>query len=174
VNVEMVEVEDPSTGCSTLVPRGLAPADGVVDPTQTFVVEAVPGQPDLCIVRWWYGLEECVSQDRIPRVAIAPRDPWMSPAADRASTVSHQLTGQPPAGASRVPAGTQLTASWGSDGAALCADERRVVACACGRRELAHPHSPMRLAGTCRDCLPGRPAPPAELLYYPHVCFSPN
>jgi hypothetical protein len=70
--------------------------------------------------------------------------------------------------------GMRGTAEWGCDGAVLCPDERWLVACACGRRELVHPHSPMLLAGTCRDCLPGRPALPVEPLCHPHVCFSPN
>lgn len=160
MNVETVEVEDPTTGCSTLVPRGQAPADGILDPRQTFVVEAVPGQPDLCVVRWWYGLEECVTRDRIPRVAIAQPGPQ----ARRAAVMP----------ATRTPGGVPVLADGGGDGAVLCTDERWWVACACGRRELVHAHSPMIMANTCRECLPGQPGLPIEPLQYPHLCFSPN
>jgi hypothetical protein len=166
VNVDMVEVEDPDCGLRTVVPRARAPADGILDPRQTFVVESVPGQPDLCVVRWWYGLEEWVSRDRIPRVAIAEPDPDLTiPARAPASSLadSLQLTSSLTA---------PVIAGWGGDGAVLCPDERWLIACACGRREFVHPHSPMLLAGTCRECLPGQPDRPAEPLRYPHLCFS--
>jgi hypothetical protein len=137
------------------------------------VVESVPGQPDLCVVRWWYGLEEYVTRDRIPRVAIARPDPDLVHPAVVPATSASSRRADPlklPAAATGAP----VLAGWGGDGAVLCTDERWLVACACGRRELVHAHSPMILAGTCRDCVPGRPSFPAEPLQYPHICFSLN
>src|SRR5438067_184285 len=177
VNVDTVEVDDPDSGIRTVVPRAQAPADGILDPRQTFVVESVPGQPDLCVVRWWYGLEEYVTRDRIPRVAIARPDPDVAhpivvPARSASGRRAEPV--EPPAAPSSAPGGVPVPTDWGGDGAVLCTDERWLVACACGRRELVHAHSPMILAGTCRDCLPGRPGLPAEPLQYPHTCFSLN